>query len=88
MNKTRSGFPKVDSLRMSRSSIAAFMANSLGDARSRQLVDDAARQLGIEAENLDSEQAYKIFESLAARGGAIATVARFAKARFILLSVA
>jgi len=73
---------------MSRAAIAAFMASSLGEQRSQELVDEAARRLGIQAELLNREEAYMIFENLAERGGAIATVARFAKARFILLSVA
>lgn len=87
MRKSRPG-PKAYGPRMSRTAVAAFMANSLGDARSRELVDETAQQLGITGEQLDCEQAHMIFESLAERGGAIATVARFAKARFILLSVA
>jgi len=74
--------------RMSRSSIASLMAKSLGDARSLELVDEATRKLGIVTEDLDCEEANMVFEHLAGRGGAIATVARFAKARFILLSVA
>lgn len=79
---------RVYGQRTSRSSIAAFMARSLGESRSQELVDDASRQLGIETDDLDAEQASMIFEYLAARGGPVATVARFAKARFILLSVA
>ena len=74
--------------RTSRSNIAGFMAKSLGEAKSQELVDEATRQLGIESEDFDCDQANMIFENLAGRGGAIATVARFAKARFILLSVA
>jgi hypothetical protein len=83
MRKNRSG-SKAYGRSMSRAAVAAFMASSLGEARSQELVDETARQLGISADDLDCEQAHLIFESLAERGGTIATVARFAKARFIL----
>jgi hypothetical protein len=59
------------------------LAGSLGHAQSTRLVLDRIAQLGLPP-TMDQAQALTLLDSLAGDPGKLGTLARFAKARFIL----
>lgn len=61
--------------------LTAMLGASLGEAKARALVEEAARRRGITRESLGHEDAFLILEDLAREPGLVGTVARFAKAR-------
>jgi aspartokinase len=65
--------------------IIDLLASTLGEEASVELVHAALRRLGIEGEELDSRDAMRLLEAIAAVPGLVGITARFAKARVILL---
>ncbi|MFO0552527.1 MAG: hypothetical protein U0271_29325 [Polyangiaceae bacterium] len=64
--------------------IVAILARSLGDAKAAESVAKCLAALGIQRSELTPEEAGRVFDNLMTEGGVVATVARFAKARFLL----
>ncbi len=60
------------------------MLSALGDAKARDVVSKAARDLRIISGELDSRQALQILDLIAVEPGLVGITARFAKARAIL----
>ena len=61
-----------------------YMLAALGDAKARDVVGKAARDLNVVGTDLDSRQALQILERIAAEPGLVGITARFAKSRAIL----
>ena len=60
------------------------MLSALGDAKARDVVSRAARDLRVSGSELESRQALQILDRIAAEPGLVGITARFAKARAIL----
>ena len=66
------------------SELAGLLAASLGDAKARAAVETAVEALGLSGPELEARDAYRVLEQISEVPGIVGTVARFAKARFIL----
>lgn len=75
--------PAISTQRIPLSEIQHMLA-ALGDAKARDVIDKAARELRITASELESRQALQMLEHIASEPGLIGITARFAKARAIL----
>lgn len=64
--------------------VAAMLARSLGDEAATQLAQEALTRAGVEGPELTREEMGRVFDQLVAKGGAVASVARFCKARLLL----
>jgi hypothetical protein len=70
--------------RMSAVEVCELLAPSVGQERARELVEGSCRKLGFSLEGLGREEVSSILDDLAATGGVVSVVARFAKARALL----
>jgi hypothetical protein len=70
---------------LSHDDINAFLAPALGDAKGLEAIAVYAAKIGATGEYFTRAQALEILELMAQAEGVLGTVARFAKARFILL---
>lgn len=64
--------------------IVSMLARSLGDAKAAEAVSKVQQTTKLYGPQLDKDQVVRIFDALIAVRGAVGTVARFAKARFLL----
>jgi hypothetical protein len=64
--------------------LISMLARSLGDEKAREVVTAAMAELHLAGERLSEAEATSVLERLASREGVVGTVARFAKARFLL----
>lgn len=74
----------VKQRRMHAMEVADLLAPSVGQERARELVDAACRKLDIDPETLGRDDVEAVLDDLAASGGVVSVVARFAKARATL----
>ena len=70
---------------LSRARLATLLSASVGQEKAAEVVLAAQRSLGYAGDALTQEQTLAILDVLARSGGLVGTVARFAKARVILL---
>ena len=70
---------------LSRSRLAVLLGASIGQEKASEVIGTAARSLGYFGDEFDQDQTLGILDVLARSGGLVGTVARFAKARVILL---
>ncbi len=66
--------------------IASLLTQAVGAEKSREVVAETARFLGVPPDHISRMQATAILDQLASRGGLLGIAARFAKSRFILTS--
>lgn len=66
------------------SDVVSMLARSLGDAKAEEVVARAQQATKIYGPTLTKDQTVRLFERLIEERGAVGTVARFAKARFLL----
>jgi hypothetical protein len=64
--------------------VVSMLARSLGDEKARDVVAAAMAELKLSGDRLSDAEAMLVLERLASRAGVVGTVARFAKARFLL----
>jgi cellulase/cellobiase CelA1 len=64
--------------------LVSMLGRSLGDEKAREVVTAAMAELHLAGERLSEAEAESVLEQLASREGVVGTVARFAKARFLL----
>ena len=69
---------------MSNHALVDLLAPTLGNEKSTELVEEAARQLGLTMTRLGREDALRILEVLTAAKGIVGVAARFAKSRALL----
>jgi hypothetical protein len=60
------------------------LSASLGQAKARQLVEEAVESAGFESHALTRDQALQVLEVIAQTSGIVGVVARFVKSRLIL----
>jgi hypothetical protein len=70
--------------RVALSELAGLLAASLGEDRARATVEGTVRAMGLEGPELEARDAFRVLAQLGEAPGIVGTVARFAKARFIL----
>lgn len=75
---------RPSSLTFNVSDLVSMLARSLGDAKAEEVVARAQQATKIYGPLLTREQAVLLFDRLIEERGAVGTVARFAKARFLL----
>lgn len=68
----------------SRQDVVAMLASALGQEKAGELIDAAARKLGLHPTSLSREQVLSLLDHLAQQPGLPGITARFAKARVIL----
>lgn len=64
--------------------VVAMLARSLGDDAATQLTHEALTRAGIAGPELSRVEMASVLDQLVAKGGAVASVARFCKARLLL----
>lgn len=67
-----------------RTELVNLLAPSLGREKADEAIELACRDLGVEGADLSLDEALAVLEHLAAQGGFVAVIARFAKARLAL----
>jgi hypothetical protein len=70
--------------RLSAAELNGFLAPALGEAKGLEAIAAYAVQIGASSDHFTRGQALQMLELMAQAQGALGTVARFAKARFIL----
>jgi len=66
------------------SELASLLAASLGDDKARATVRETVAAMGLSGPELEPRDAFRVLEKISESPGIVGTVARFAKARFIL----
>lgn len=80
------GLPTAGFVRLPRRTLIELLAQSLGQEKAEDVVTAAARDLGLPVfGDYNREQTLAVLERLAGMSGLVGVVARFAKARLILL---
>lgn len=64
--------------------VVAMLARSLGDEAATQLTQEALTRAGIAGPELSRAEMGRVLDQLVDKGGAVASVARFCKARLLL----
>ncbi len=68
-------------------SLSAQLAQALGDEKARDVVADAALELGLTGPSVTREQALEVLADVAETPGIVGVCARFARTRVMLASV-
>lgn len=80
------GLPTGGFTRLPRQTLLEYLAASLGQEKAEEVVNQATRELGLPMTgDYNREQTLRLLEHLAAMAGLVGVVARFTKARLILL---
>lgn len=70
--------------RLSLEVLVTSLGRALGDAKAEEVIARAQRAIGITGTAISPEEAAQLLDWLVAQGGAVGTVARFAKVRLLL----
>jgi len=68
-----------------RAEVAAVLVPALGEPASKKLIEETAKHLGLERDDLSFEEVMAILEHIASAPGIVGIAARFSKTRVILM---